>query len=222
MKKRIICFTIVIIIILGEFFYLKTMIKNTSDEIATQRSEIVFLKSKISELEKNKTSSDSDNISPISDPNKKITYSTFSSIKADFTFEYPDTWIYDEKEDPYNAKSTDWGFYTDSEKNPESLVLAVVSPLTESVDFCSQSYIDKNSYQLNVYPTNDTTTFITYEQCGGDYGSAYIYWQKGKRFESVEDVKEIQKVNLIKSFYGTENIGNIEIVKHIAQSIRVK
>ena len=95
------------------------------------------------------------------DENNEVTYKTFSSPKADFTFEYPDTWVYEEKTDQYNPNATGWSFYLNSEKIPENLILAVISPLTEIVDFCSNG-TRESLYQLNIFSTNDPETFVTY------------------------------------------------------------
>lgn len=145
-----------------------------------------------------------------------ITYKTFSSPKADFTFEYPDTWIYNEEE---IENTSVWTFTGD-------VVLEVHSPSYEVFDSCSGSFyirgIEKTSYQLNTFPTNDPETFVTYEQCGSEYGSGYIYWQKGEYFANSEDIKDIKKINLIIFDSGIENKKNINIMQHIAQSIKIK
>ncbi len=145
-----------------------------------------------------------------------ITYKTFSSPKADFTFEYPSDWVYEEE----NIENTNvWTFSGD-------VVFEVHSSSYEVFDSCSGSFyirgIEKIPYQLNTFPTNDPETFVTYEQCGSGYGSGYIYWQKGEYFANSEDIKDVQKINLIIFDSGTENKKNLEIVQHIAQSIKIK
>ncbi len=161
---------------------------------------------------------------PIVTQNNNITYTTFSSSKADFTFEYPSTWVYDEKTDPYNSKATDWAFYINSNDKTGVPILAVISPMTEVVDFCSggpaTAMGNLYSFTLSVFPTNDSETFITYEHCGGEDGSGYIYWQKGKYFANATDIKDIHKVNLMK-FYSNSEEGQ-KIAKHIAQSIKIR
>jgi hypothetical protein len=153
--------------------------------------------------------------------NANIAYKTFSSPKADFTFEYPDTWVYDEKTDLYNPNATSWIFYTSEKEKFEMPILAAISPLTEVVDFCSIGYKGaKTSYQLNTFPTNDPETFITYEQCGGEYGGAYIYWQKGEYFANASLINDIHKINLMNFYSGSKE--GVEIARHIAQSIKIK
>lgn len=157
----------------------------------------------------------------ICDENDKITYATFSSPEADFTFEYPNSWVYEEETDPKNLKVTGWNFYESLEKKFEIPILAVISPLTEMVDFCSVGYKGtKTPYQLNTFPTNDFETFVTYEQCGGEYGGAYIYWQKGEYFANASLINNILKINLMNFYSGSEE--GKKIAQHIAQSIKIK
>lgn len=154
-----------------------------------------------------------------------ITYKTFSSPKADFTFEYPSDWVYEEKQNAYNTNETDWIFYSDSQKNIDNLIFATGTSNNEWVDFCSGSYykhgISKSSYQLNTFPTNDPETFVTYEQCGEEYGGAYIYWQRGEYFANADDIKDVLKINLMVYYSGIEN-NSREVAEHIAQSIKIK
>ncbi len=151
-----------------------------------------------------------------------ITYKTFSSPKADFTFEYPSNWVYDEKADLYNPNATGWNFYTSIEEKSGMPVFAVVSPLTEVVNLCSDTYRDEiNSYKLSTFPTNDPKTFITYEQCGEEgYGSIDIYWQKGEYFRNASDIKDILKINFINFYSNSEK--EMRISRHIAESIKIK
>lgn len=152
-----------------------------------------------------------------------IKYVTFSSSKADFTFEYPNTWIYTEAKDPQNNNLMGWNFYSGSEVKPDTPpIIEIAFPLSDVVNFCSTNYeyIDKKSFLLNVFPTNDPKTFITYEQCGGKYGVAYIYWQKGEHFTKADDIKDIHKINLMIFYSGSEE--NEKIAQHIAQSIKIK
>ncbi len=149
-----------------------------------------------------------------------IIYTTFSSPKADFTFEYPNTWVYDEKADPNNAKATEWGFYMSPKKNPESLIFGMGSPMTEIVDFCS---INGMTSKLATYKTNDPNTYITYEQCGDtQIGHVYIYWQKGEKFSNARDIKDIYQVSLINFYFNPALPEGSEIAQHIAQSIKIK
>jgi len=155
--------------------------------------------------------------------NANITYKTFSSSKADFTFEYPDTWVYEEKQNAYDTNETDWIFYSDSKKDYNDFIFIAGTSNSEWVDFCSVGYKGtKTSYQLNTFSTNDSETFITYEQCGGEYGKAYIYWQEGEYFANASNIEDIQKINLMVYDFDIENINNAEIAKHIAQSIKIK
>lgn len=153
--------------------------------------------------------------------NNEITYKTFSSPKADFTFEYPSTWVYDEKE----IKNTMvWGFYPNLEGNYRNKppYLAVHSPTYETVDFFSSGYKGtKRPYQLNTFPTNNPETYVTYEQ-GENGGKAYIYWQKGKAFASSCCIDDIYyKVNIM-IFHGSDELEGKEVAQHIAKSIKIK
>jgi hypothetical protein len=163
---------------------------------------------------------------PSAEPqNNNITYTTFSSPKTDFTFEYPNTWVYDEKPDPYNAKSTDWSFYNNPNNKTGMPVFAVISPLTEIVDFCSAKGMAevRQFSKIAIYKTNDPRTYITYEQCGNiREGHAYIYWQKGKRFSDANDIKNILQVNLISFYFTPDLLKGSEISQHVAQSIKIK
>lgn len=151
-----------------------------------------------------------------------ITYKTFSSPKADFTFEYPSDWVYEERPDAYDPNATGWNFYTSEKEKSGIPIFAVASPLTEVVNLCSDTYRDGiNSYKLGTFPTNDSETFATYEQCGEEgYGSIDIYWQKGKYFRNASDIKDILKITYIKFYSNSEK--EIIIARHIAQSIKIK
>lgn len=147
-----------------------------------------------------------------------ITYKTFSSPKADFAFEYPSTWVYDEKIDPENPNITGWNFYIDPNDKTEIPIFAVVSPMTEWVDFCSggRSSIPNALASVNIYKTNDPETYVTYEKCG------YIYWQKGKKIFNADDIKDIHQVNLIKFYFNPDFPAENNIAQHIVQSIKIK
>lgn len=153
--------------------------------------------------------------------NQNIVYATFSSPKADFSFEYPNTWTFEEEQ---IANTAAWRFYSDSKKEENALI--VYSPMLDATDFCSGSFsqrgIEKNPYQLNTFPTNDPETFVTYERCGKGYPSTYIYWQKGEYLATSQDIKDIQKINLMKFMAEADNTENTDIAQHIAQSIKVK
>ncbi len=153
--------------------------------------------------------------------NTGITYKTFSSPKADFTFEYPSTWVSEEEK---IETTSVWTFRPGQEKDAGEAILEVHSPSYEVFDSCSGSFyirgIEKIPYQLNTFPTNDPETFITYERCGGKQGSTYIYWQKGGYFANSEDIKDINKVNLMIFTSGAEE--GKSIAQHIAQSIKIK
>lgn len=161
-------------------------------------------------------------------PANTITYTTFSSPKLDFTFEYPSTWTHKDMSDTSDSGSIIFTFYNTSDTTGGP-VLAVDSPMGyNSVDFCSGKRIGMNSIapymQLNIFPTNDPQTFVTYEQCGHEpnMSGAIVYWQKGEKFLSTDDVKDLSKINVMSfDLYGNsqeeKNIG-----LHIAQSIKIK
>jgi len=134
--------------------------------------------------------------------NDEIIYKTFSSPKANFTFEYPSNWVYDEKEIStvdydkvydekentwvsYNEKEIKtmaWGFYPNLEGNYRNRppYLEVYSPTYETVDFFSLGYKGiKSPYQLNTFPTNDPKTYVTYEQ--GESGGKLIFIGKKEK-----------------------------------------
>ena len=172
------------------------------------------------------------------DQNDNITYKTFSSPKADFTFEYPDTWVYDEKEiereiNNTMASTTFWGFYPNLESGYRNRppYLEVSSPGYEVVDFCSggpdTAKGDPYGFTISIFPTNDPKTFITYEQCGVDGGSGdggYIYWQKGKYFANAIDIDIDDfyfKVNIM-ICHGSDELEGQKVAQRIAQSIKIK
>jgi hypothetical protein len=142
-----------------------------------------------------------------------ITYKTFSSPKVNFTFEYPDTWVYEEE----NIENTNiWTFTGDA-------IFEVHSPPYEVFDSCSVGYKGaKTSYQINTFPTNDPETFVTYEQCGSENENGYIYWQKGEYFANASLINDIHKINLIIFDFGTKNKKYLDIIQHIVQSIKIK
>lgn len=163
------------------------------------------------------------------DENNEITYKTFSSPNADFEFEYPSDWVYDEEEVStiYNGKEIKtmaWEFYPNLKDNYRNKppYLAVVSPTPETVDFFSFGYKGtKFPYQLNTFPTNDPETYVTYEQ-GESGGKAYIYWQKGEAFANAYCIDNIYfKVNLM-IFHGSDELKGEKVAQHIAQSIKIK
>jgi len=167
-------------------------------------------------------------VSPISTPsiesqNNNIIYTKFLSAKADFTFEYPDMWVYDEDK---IENTMVWKFYLNPKKNSESMVFEVHSPTYEGVDFCSGKANVSSGGNTNVlvkidtYKTNDSKTYITYEECGGSV--AYIYWQKGERFASADDIKNIYQVNLMLLYFTSDLSEGTSIAQHIAQSIKIK
>jgi hypothetical protein len=192
---------------------------------------------KIGELEEKiqKISQHKNQSSPVAknenqNQNDNITYKTFSSSKADFTFEYPSNWVYDEKEistmsGGKEIKTMAWGFYPNLEGNYRNRppYLAVHSPTYETVDFHSAGYKwTKRPYQLNTFPTNDPETYVTYEQ-GESGGKAYIYWQKGKAFASSYCIDDIYfKVNLMVFYSAEKGQDGKEIAQHIAKSIKIK
>lgn len=168
--------------------------------------------------------------------NNEITYATFSSPKADFTFEYPSNWVYDEREvssmyDGKEIKTMSWGFYPNLEGDYRNRppYLEVHSPTYETVDFCSGGPAtakgDPYGFTISVFPTNDPETFVTYEQCGIDVegGGGYIYWQKGKYFANATDIDDIYyKVNLMIFYSAEEGQDGQEIAQHIAKNIKIK
>lgn len=226
MKKRVIFFAITVLILLTQFLYLKGLIKNMSDDVATLRNDIFILKSKIVELDNDKVFSNNSDNGSIGNIDQKITYTIFSSPKTDFTFEYPNTWTYKEI-DSQNPDSIGWNFYVNAEDKSVPPIVSVAFPLTDWVGFCSKEINPPDTLaEVNTYKTNDSTTDVVYEKCGdtkNGFAGGYIYWQKGKHLSNANDIKDINKVNLINiSYSGTENKTDVEIMKHIAQSIRIK
>ncbi len=174
-------------------------------------------------VEKNENQDQSDN----------VIYKTFSSPKANFTFEYPSTWAYDEKEYEREVNNTTiWGFYPNLEDNYRNRppYLEVSSPAYEVVDFCSggpdTAKGDPYGFTISVFPTNDPKTFVTYEQCGADGGNGdggYIYWQKGKYFANATDIgiDNIYKVNIM-ICHGSDELKGKKVAQRIAKSIKIK
>lgn len=175
---------------------------------------------------KNSTCAENNNGDKVEGAN--ITYKTFSSPKADFTFEYPSTWVYEEREassihDGKEIKTPIWGFYPNLEGDYRNRppYLEVSSPTYEVVDFLSAGYKgDKFPYQLNVFLSNDPETCITYEQYEG--GGGYIYWQKGECFATFANIADIYKTNMIIFYSVGEEQNAKQIGEHIVKSIYVK
>ncbi|NQV00887.1 MAG: hypothetical protein HQ537_02090 [Parcubacteria group bacterium] len=173
----------------------------------------------------NSTATENNNDDKLEDTD--ITYATFSSHKADFTFEYPDTWVYAERE--FNDTMV-WGFYPNLDNNYDSVppYLEVHSPIYDpgAVSFYSGGGPDSAkgspfSFTLSVFPTNDPMTFVTYERYGaGENGGGYIYWQKGEYFANASFLLDYDKYNLIRFYSAPEN--GREIGQHIARSIKIK
>jgi hypothetical protein len=156
----------------------------------------------------------------------EIDYETFSSPKADFTFEYPNTWKYDEKD---IDGTTVWNFYPNLDKNYNNVpsYLELHTPIEDpgAVDFYSNgpenAKEDSKGFTLSVFPTNDPKTFVTYERYGaGETGGGYIYWQKGEYFANATSLFGHDKYNLMRFYSAPES--EQEVGLHIAQSIKIK
>jgi len=182
---------------------------NTSDTVDTIEAE-------------NDTSNDESKNTNIE---TNIKYTTFSSPEADFTFEYPDTWVYDERE---TNGTMNWGFYSKFADNHDGVpYLGVQSPIEDpgAVSHYSAGGPDSAkgnafSFTLSVFPTNDPKTFVTYERYGaGENGGGYIYWEKGEYFANSSYLPG-HKYNQMR-FYSVPEKGR-EIGLHIAQSIKMK
>lgn len=159
-----------------------------------------------------------------------ITYTTFSSPKADFTFEYPDTWVYDERE---NNGIISWGFYSKSIDNHNSVpYLEIQSPImdagavgfsTGAPDLEKGEPLRPYHNAIYVFATNDPSTFVTY-QWGGrgklENGSGYVYWEKGQYFINSSSLSGHNKYNFMRVNPIPEK--GQEIGLHIAQSIKIK
>lgn len=155
-----------------------------------------------------------------------ITYTTFSSPKLDFTFEYPSTWKYEDISDQNSLGTTDFVFYDIyDDKIP---ILKVESPMNDAKDFCSGKNAGRVNIwpymQLNIFPTNDPETFVTYEQCGQRpiVSGAIIYWQKGEKFLSTDDVKDVYTINTMLFNPAGNFQKDKEVGLYIAQSVRIK
>ncbi len=156
-----------------------------------------------------------------------VAYNTFSSPKLDFTFEYPSSWTYRDVENVSDPGNIYFAFFNTAD-TAGAPTLAVYSPRgKEMQDFCSGKIGGNIVYpymQLNIFPTNDPQTFITYEQCGEkqDLSDAIIYWQKGKKFLSADDLNNSDEISgmLFNLFSGSQEDRNIGL--HIAQSIKMK
>jgi hypothetical protein len=160
-------------------------------------------------------------------PANAVAYTTFSSPKLDFTFEYPSTWTYQDVSYMSDSGIVNFAFKnTPGTEGPP--VLAVYSPRgTELSDFCSGKMGGNTIYpymQLNVFPTNDSQTFITYEQCGEkqDLSDAIIYWQKGEKFLSADEIKGSNKISGMLFNLNSGSQEDRSIGLHIAQSIKMK
>lgn len=160
-------------------------------------------------------------------PANTVAYTTFSSPKLDFTFEYPSTWTYRDVGNTSNPENAYFAFFNTPD-TAGAPTLAIYSPRgNELSDFCSGKMGGSTVYpymQLNIFPTNDPQTFITYEQCGEkrDLSDAIIYWQKGKKFLSADDVNGSDKISgiLFNLYSGSQEDRDIGL--HIAQSVKMK
>lgn len=158
-----------------------------------------------------------------------ITYATFSSPKADFTFEYPDTWVYDENE---SNGTISWRFYPKSADNHNGMpYLELQAPIEDpgAISFSTGAPdLEKGlplrpyHYAIYVFSTNDPKTFVTYQWSGKENlknGSGHIYWQKGEYFADSSYLLD-HKYNYMRTYSIPEN--GQEIGLHIAQSIKIK
>lgn len=157
-----------------------------------------------------------------------IAYTAFSSPNLDFSFEYPSTWTYKDISDINSPGTIGFTFYNTSDTTGAP-VLTVYFPMSDnSIDFCSGKRIGRNSVapymQLNISPTNDSQTFVTYEQCGQELNmsGAVIYWQKGEKFLSTDDIKDLSKINAMLFSPDNSSQESKDIGLHIAQSIKLK
>jgi uncharacterized protein (UPF0333 family) len=161
-------------------------------------------------------------------PANNIKYATFSSPKLDFTFEYPSTWTYKDMSNTSDSGTVIFTLYNTSDTTGAP-VLTVYSPMGDnSIDFCSGKRIGRNSIfpymQLNISPTNDSQTFVTYEQCGQEssMSGAVVYWQKSEKFLSTDDIKDLSKINAILFSLDDNSQESKAIGLHIAQSIKIR
>lgn len=162
-------------------------------------------------------------------PEDAVAYTTFSSPRADFTFEYPAAWEYDEKE--ANGIMS-WRFYAKSADNHNGVpYLEIQSPVedpgavgfaTGAPDLEKEEPLRPYHDAIYVFATNDPQTFVTY-QWGGreklENGSGYIYWEKGQYFVNSSSLLG-HKYNYMR-VYPIPKEGQ-EIGLHIAQSLEVK
>ncbi|MFA6897546.1 MAG: hypothetical protein WCQ96_04665 [Patescibacteria group bacterium] len=160
-----------------------------------------------------------------------ITYATFSSSKADFTFEYPDTWVHDENE---LNNTMVWRFYSKSADNHDSIpYLEVHSPIDDpgavggfpsgAPDLEKGEPLRPYHNFIYVFSTNDPSTFVTYQWGGSGElknGSGRIYWEKGQYFADSSSLSGHNKYNYMR-VYSIPEKGQ-EVGLHIAQSIKVK
>jgi len=160
-----------------------------------------------------------------------ITYTAFSSPKADFTFEYPNTWVYDENE--LNDTMT-WRFYSKSADNHNGIpYLEVHLPIDDpgavggfpsgAPDLEKGESLSPYHDFIYVFLTNDPNTFVTYQWSGrGELknGSGRIYWEKGQYFANSSSLSGHNKYNYMRVYPIPEK--GQEIGLHIAQSIKIK
>ena len=158
-----------------------------------------------------------------------ITYATFSSPKANFTFEYPDMWVYDERE--INGTMA-WRFYSKFANNHDGVpYLEVHFPIDDpgAVSFSTGEPdpakglpLRPYHFAISVFATNDSETFVTYQWSGREAlenGSGYIYWEKGQYFANSSYLSG-HKYNYMRIYSILEK--GQEIGLHIAQSIKIK
>jgi len=159
-------------------------------------------------------------------------YKTFTEPDVYFTFEYPDTWIYEKHSptDPYDE--TYYTFYRDAGKKEAALSLNY--PMYETaMDTCIK-FEETTDYTHEHIATNDPGTYIDYMTCGGGTGSESndifwdedsmgdIFWQKGV-WDGDKGITSDDKT-LARIHWDGDNGSNIvtkAISDHLAHSIRI-
>lgn len=162
-------------------------------------------------------------------------YKTFSLPDAYFTFEYPESWVYEKTESApgeYHNETT-YVFFTDPSKETETFVMNY--PMYETAMDTCMKFEEISDYQHKHIATNDPGTFVNYIACDGrkhdgtvydadyDYrignNAGDIFWEKGV-WDGDKTITPDKKTRVRIRWRGPV-IGD-EILDHIAHSVRIK
>jgi hypothetical protein len=148
-----------------------------------------------------------------------IGYKTFSLPDAYFTFEYPESWIYEKVVSAPGEyySETSYTFFTDASKKTETFVMHY--PMYETAMDTCMKFEEVSDYMHQHIATNDPGTFINYITCGStEYDSGDIFWQKGV-WDGDKMITSDEKTQVRILWRGTAVAE--EIMDYVAHSIKI-